>query len=101
MPTKAATINLNPQAGRRPIDTRGSAASRGYDATWQKFRRWYASTTPAICASCGLAGASRLMHLDHITPLSEGGARLDAGNVQWLCQSCHNAKTAADGQRRG
>ena len=30
---------------------------------------------------------------DHITELEDGGAPLDARNVQLLCGSCHTAKT--------
>jgi 5-methylcytosine-specific restriction protein A len=83
-----------------PADTRGSAGDRGYDYTWQRFRAWYAARVPAICAGkladgslCGRPGPSPEMHLDHILPLDQGGARLDPDNVQWLCQACHNRKT--------
>jgi 5-methylcytosine-specific restriction endonuclease McrA len=31
--------------------------------------------------------------VDHIQPLSAGGARLDVGNLQSLCARCHALKT--------
>jgi 5-methylcytosine-specific restriction endonuclease McrA len=30
---------------------------------------------------------------DHVIPISQGGARFDAGNGQGLCKACHSAKT--------
>ncbi|WP_373288363.1 HNH endonuclease [Polaromonas eurypsychrophila] len=30
---------------------------------------------------------------DHVTPLKDGGARFDTGNLQALCISCHNLET--------
>mgnify|MGYP003876788429 CR=1 FL=1 len=91
MPMKAATMNLSP--GRA---VRRSSSERGYDATWQRFRRWYAAGHPAVCVRCNLAGPSRTMALDHIKPLAAGGERLAEGNVQWLCRGCHAVKTRAD-----
>lgn len=35
------------------------------------------------------------MHVDHITPLSEGGTN-DAGNLQALCGPCHRLKTSIE-----
>lgn len=55
-----------------------------------------------LCVNCGAPGApTRPNIVDHITPLTAGGARLDPANLQTLCQPCHNRKTAADRQRHG
>jgi len=35
-------------------------------------------------------------HVDHITPISEGGHPFDESNLQTLCASCHEQKTAAE-----
>jgi 5-methylcytosine-specific restriction protein A len=75
-------------------EPRASASARGYDHEWRKFREWYANVKPAICVRCEAALESKLMHLDHIIPIEQGGARLDENNVQWLCETCHNEKTA-------
>lgn len=96
MPTKAATISLNRQRYERAPDVRESAATRGYDGAWQRFRKWYAGSHAPICARCNAAMPSRAMHLDHVIPLADGGTRLSESNVQWLCHGCHNAKTSED-----
>jgi hypothetical protein len=43
------------------------------------------------------------VEVDHIIPLSRGGAELDEDNIQSLCAGCHRAKTmreAAEGRAR-
>lgn len=37
--------------------------------------------------------------VDHIIPIEQGGKRLAKDNVQSLCQTCHNQKTAKDGSK--
>lgn len=49
------------------------------------------------CVQCG--GTDRLI-LDHIIERKDGGDDLDPGNVEWLCQAHHNAKTARAKARR-
>lgn len=44
------------------------------------------------CASCGSIGK---LELDHIVPYTIGGTD-DESNLQWLCHSCHVAKTTAE-----
>ena len=52
-----------------------------------------------LCAECERAGRVALAtQRDHIAPLAEGGAD-DGGNVQGLCESCHDAKSQAEAQR--
>lgn len=103
---------------------RQKTAERGYDGTWQKFRRWFAGVVPAICGARArlddqgdvvadltgvrhdhdrgiYAGPSERMHLDHIQPLDQGGARLDPLNVQWLCDCHHTDKTNREHGRGG
>jgi 5-methylcytosine-specific restriction endonuclease McrA len=79
--------------------TRGSAAERGYDATWQAFRGEVLKERGHRCEKCG-ATEGRL-YLDHIVELRDGGARLDRRNVQVLDARCHTLKTAAEKRRRG
>lgn len=47
-----------------------------------------------FCRQCGQPAK----HADHITPISRGGARRDADNLQSLCHPCHNQKTAIERQ---
>ena len=94
--------------------SRGSAASRGYDASWRNFLARFKTaslssdrglTGDALvetllsrnrCAYCwnqdGKSNRRNLEH-DHIVPLKRGGARLDPNNVQPLCHAHHVAKT--------
>ncbi|MCY4064259.1 MAG: HNH endonuclease signature motif containing protein [Chloroflexi bacterium] len=45
------------------------------------------------CVQCG--GAGRL-EVDHITPLSDGGAAYDPDNLQSLCRKCHHVKNSQE-----
>lgn len=71
---------------------RGSAASRGYDARWQKLRNWYIQQNP-LCVMCKRAGIiTAASVVDHITPIRQAPElRLDASNLQSLCAKCHNS----------
>lgn len=58
------------------------------------------------CEDCGtpshqLPRGDASLHGDHITPVSEGGAPFDIGNVRVRCNPCHARKTNADRKRRG
>ena len=35
--------------------------------------------------------------VDHITPINNGGQKLDYSNLQALCNKCHNKKSASEG----
>lgn len=112
--------------GRCPIcaakvdQYRGSAASRGYDAGWNRFRQVFINKLIAlhIVPVCGAAlpggpngSASRCkaeglltgddLHTDHEPPLTDAErsnprAVCNSLRVQLLCQSCHSAKTARE-----
>ena len=77
---------------QRPPDNRPDSTARGYDATWEKLSRMIRRERP-ICEHCQVA-PSRMV--DHIVPLRAGGARLELGNLQALCLSCHAAKTRSE-----
>jgi hypothetical protein len=94
MPHKPATHSLTPaESSKRP-----SAAARGYDGDWRRFREKYAGIVPMICERCQYAGPSEEMHLDHDPPLTgpDDPGRLDPRRVHWLCEDCHNEKTAQE-----
>lgn len=67
--------------------TRGSAASRGYDATWRRLRLMVLRAEP-LCRQCGAPATD----VDHILPLARGGTN-EAGNLRSLCAGCHSRKT--------
>ena len=82
---------------------RPSSSERGYDTrTWGKFRRWYLRRHP-LCERCQAQGKtatpSKVVH--HVTPLREGGERLDPANCEALCETCHRRHHGFGGQGTG
>lgn len=75
---------------------RGTRQARGYDADWLRCRAYILSREP-LCRRCKREQATAV---DHILPLRRGGARLDPDNLQPLCASCHNKKTATEDSQR-
>ncbi|WP_299133542.1 HNH endonuclease signature motif containing protein [uncultured Amaricoccus sp.] len=51
-------------------------------------------------ARCQRCGSGHRVIADHVIELRDGGAPLDASNLELLCQACHNAKTATARARR-
>jgi 5-methylcytosine-specific restriction protein A len=87
-----------PGARRHTGDTaRGTAASRGYDGKWQRYRAGFLAAHP-LCARCLAGGRTTAATVvDHITP-HKGDARLfwNTANHQPLCKPCHDHKTATE-----
>lgn len=63
---------------------------------WKELRVWYRMHNP-LCVQCGDA----MYVVDHITPMSQGGAAWDVDNLQSLCRRCHDAKTASESKNKG
>lgn len=52
------------------------------------------------CRACGCAVWSPgNAEVDHVVPITEGGAPFDPDNCQTLCRGCHIAKTRVENQR--
>lgn len=82
------------RSARVADERRGTAAERGYDRTWQKFREAYIAEHP-LCMDCldrGIIEPTTDVH--HIRKLRDGGERLDAANCRALCHRCHAIRTA-------
>lgn len=96
MPEKPKTFRPNGAPTKQQKDRwRGSAASRGYDAQWRKFRKAWLDANP-LCVECRKAGRDTLAtDVDHIVP-HRGDMELfwQEGNHQSLCGRCHKAKSA-------
>lgn len=71
---------------RRRALLKGAAAQR---------RREVDAAGMATCAACGCDTPACEVDVDHIVPLSWGGADV-AENLQDLCRDCHGRKTAAE-----
>lgn len=74
---------------------------------WRKFSAQVVKAWKAAEYGCGLCGTELApgarVDVDHITPLSEGGAALDPANVRVVHHGCHSRHTAAerDAKARG
>ena len=62
-------------------------------APWRKLRRIILNRNP-LCVCCLDEGHTKAADVvDHITPIKQGGEKLDESNLQSLCHKCHNRKT--------
>ena len=83
-------------------------ARRGFDAEvgfyqsrqWRLMRAAFLREHP-VCGACSERGGlipARVV--DHLVPVKDGGARYLTSNLQALCVSCHNRKTARESAGR-
>ena len=104
MPTfpKAKRSNYLPK--RKPFGRRKNPNKQIYNSKrWRDFRTVYIQANP-FCEEClkkdiytdatGKRGV-----VDHIDPINNGGAVFDKANVQTLCNSCHNKKSAREAHK--
>lgn len=85
--------------------SRGTAAQRGYDATWRRLRLTVLAEEP-LCRLCRAAGKlTPAAEVDHVVPIAERpDLRLDRENLRPLCKPCHSRVTATQqgfARRRG
>ena len=63
---------------------------------WRKLRQYVLHRQP-ICVHCVQKNRYTTANtIDHILPINKGGAIWDIENLQALCSSCHNKKSARD-----
>jgi 5-methylcytosine-specific restriction protein A len=84
-----------PQVRRASDANRPTAARRGYDATWRRYRTAFLNAHP-ICGDCETREQRiRLAtEVHHLRKLADGGERLTPENTIGLCKSCHSKRTA-------
>jgi len=63
-----------------------------YMITWEEVRRKVLERDNYTCVICGKPAEE----VDHIVPVSLGGALFDMDNLQSLCKECHKKKTKED-----
>ena len=76
------------------------------DSTFYNSRRWRAVRKNYIgghplckfCKEKGLIKEGKVV--DHIIPISQGGAEWNEKNFQTLCTSCHNRKSSKEAKER-
>ena len=81
--------------GVKLTDSRGSAAKRGYDSPWRRFRLIYLTRHP-LCVDCLDADLVRpATEIHHVAKLRDRpDLKFDPTNLRGLCQSCHATRTA-------
>ena len=79
-------------------EKRNKSTDRFYhSARWKEAREKQLTLYP-LCAVC----QHQATVVDHIIEIKDGGSRLSPDNLQSLCASCHNIKTAQEkAQREG
>jgi len=71
---------------------RASASSRGYDYEWKIVRKKILARDGMVCNYCQRTMAPAEATVDHVVPLSKGGARLDPANLVACCLKCNSSK---------
>jgi 5-methylcytosine-specific restriction endonuclease McrA len=69
-------------------------------AAWRRLRRQVLQAEP-LCRICKRdeGRAVPAVVVDHIVPVKQGGSFWEIGNLQPLCNRCHEAKSHAEGSR--
>ena len=66
-----------------------------------RYRRDRVRLDHPLCPVCQAQGYTVAgVEVDHIVPLSKGGALMDRANLQHLCRPCHDAKAQRQHPRR-
>ena len=80
----------------RTGEARGTAAQRGYDSRWQRFRKWFlAQPENVLCRDCETAIATDVHHVKKLREFPE--LKYDERWLMPLCARCH-AKRSAKGE---
>lgn len=96
MPTKPTVTTKQPL-----IANHRSWSGNGFyhSPAWVNLRNAYRQAYP-LCSECNKKGIVTPMNVvDHIRPISQGGAKLDWNNLQSLCTPHHNSKSRKEQQR--
>ena len=69
-------------------------------SAWRKLQRYHMAKQP-YCVECMKQGIVRRGEIvDHIKEINDGGEKLADSNLQTLCRTCHNRKTALERRKR-
>ena len=81
---------------REPFEMANKAGGFYHSPAWRKFRMMVLTREP-LCRMCDEEDRlTAAQMVDHIIPISDGGAALELSNVQPLCHSCHGRKSKKD-----
>jgi 5-methylcytosine-specific restriction enzyme A len=84
-----------PKIKKKPFANKPTFSEGPYNSSaWRKLRTQLLREYP-ICNNCKRLPSTVA---DHITPVRLGGDFWDLNNLQGLCASCHNSKSAKEGK---
>jgi 5-methylcytosine-specific restriction protein A len=99
MPTlKRGSARYKPGNERKVQERRLTDNSEVYNGQrWRKVRLLALADSQGLCVSCLANGlVTQAKEVDHITPISQGGAVYDLDNLQPLCVPCHARKSGKE-----
>lgn len=91
-PVCKALQEANYDANRRDQSSKAFYQSKA----WRRLREQALKRDAGLCLLCG----AKADVVDHIKEIKDGGAKLEIHNLQALCHSCHNQKSAKESQGR-
>lgn len=93
--------NINPKPTKSFEVKRNKDDVRFYNSKrWKAFRLSYLKQNP-LCIICTNMGRTReATVVDHITPIRLGGSHFDLTNLQPMCASHHNRKSASESRKK-
>ena len=96
MPTLPKTKRL-PWIPKKEVQSRQFSNQSFYNSkAWRRTRNNHIRSNP-LCVICKRKSIIKSADcVDHITPINNGGHKFE-GNLQSLCNSCHNSKSSLEG----
>jgi 5-methylcytosine-specific restriction endonuclease McrA len=96
------TINRNSprrpwQPERKPFESTQDNQRFYNSAAWRNLAKRHKMANP-LCVNFDTCGVAH--YTDHIEPISEGGTRMDWGNLQSLCVGCNASKTGKQAHKK-
>ncbi len=93
----AAKVEENRLKNQREYNRKKRTGQGFYNSTpWRKTRANHIRQNP-VCVDCKAEGKTTAANVvDHIIPIKKGGALVAPDNLQSLCNTHHNQKTARD-----
>lgn len=96
---------IKEKAGERPDGPSMLAVGEGEEFDWDEHRDRMDAWTERrdnLRERYGdpYADFTRTLEVDHITPVADGGHPFDPGNLQTLCDECHQEKTSRENSER-
>lgn len=97
--TLKSRIQAAAQSRVKVLDTKAGTTEMERGRAWMAKRHRIALAHGYQCAGCRCVWVPSRDQIDHKVPREQGGSN-DESNLQPLCKTCHDAKTAAEARIR-